>query len=79
MIARGLEVNGIATTLTTWNPGLARIVAPPRYTYSKLLRGSTVGAPNDSAQQRRVLLETLNLLEQSAPLIPVKLNESQEK
>ncbi|HBY99484.1 MAG: hypothetical protein M5U01_07395 [Ardenticatenaceae bacterium] len=78
LIARGLELNGIATTLTTWNPGIARLVAPPRATFTRLARGATIGRPHDTAQQRRVLEATLALLYQDAPLAPVYLDESNE-
>jgi len=65
---------GIATTLTSWS-GLIRRVAPPRYTVTRLNRGSTLGGPHDVAQQRRVLEATLALLAQDAPLPMVRLDE----
>jgi hypothetical protein len=68
---------GIASVLTTWNGGRARITMPPRATFSRLLRGSTLGAPGDHAQQRRVLEATLALLAQDAPIAPVNLAETQ--
>ena len=78
LIARALEVNEVATTLTTWSAGLARLTAPPRYTASKLKRGSTLGQPGDKAQQRRVLEATLSLLAEDAPVEMVKLDEVAE-
>ena len=78
LIARALELNGIATTLTSWNAGMTRITAPPRATFTKLARGSTLGRPHDAAQQRRVLDATLALLAQDAPLAPVYLDEKAE-
>jgi hypothetical protein len=75
LIARALELAGIATTLTSWNPGLTRRTNPPRATFSKLGRGATLGAPGDAAQQRRVLEATLALLALDAPLDPVYLDE----
>lgn len=77
LIARALEMEGIATTLSSWNPGITRLVAPPRATITRLQRGATLGKPNDPAQQRRVLAATLALLTQDAPLELVKLNESE--
>jgi hypothetical protein len=75
LIARALEGAGIATTLTSWNPGLTRRTKPPRATFTKLGRGATLGMPGDAAQQRRVLEATLALLAQDAPLEPVYLDE----
>lgn len=78
MIARALEQEGIATTITTWNAGRTRVTAPPRATFTKLNRGSTIGAPHDTEQQLRILRATLDLLSQDAPLEPVKLDETME-
>ena len=49
---------------------------PGRATFTNLKRGGTVGNPGDAAQQRRVLDATLALLEQEAPIPPVRLAES---
>lgn len=76
MIARALEMNGIATTQTSWRAGVTRLAGPPRATFTRLARGSTLGKPGDASQQRRVLKATLALLEQDAPLDPVLLDES---
>lgn len=75
MIARALELEGIASTLTSWNAGVTRLSGPPRATFTKLPRGSTLGQPGDKAQQRRVLVQTLALLREDAPLEPVWLEE----
>jgi len=71
-------LNGIATALTSWNAGITRLTAPPRATFTKLVRGSTLGRPHDAAQQRRVLEATLALLAQDAPLDPLYLSEKYE-
>ena len=76
LIARALEIEGIATTLTSWDVERTVILKPPRATYTKLGRGSTLGRPSDGAQQRRVLEATLQLLAQDAPLEPVYLSEA---
>jgi hypothetical protein len=76
LAARALEMNGIATTLTTWNAGVTRLTAPPRGTFTRLARGATVGRPHDAAQQRRVLEATLALLAKDAPVEMVRLDES---
>lgn len=76
LVARALEMNGIATTLTSWNAGVTRLTAPPRATFTRLARGATLGRPGDAAQQRRVLEATLALLAHDAPLEPVTLDET---
>ncbi|MCB0163098.1 MAG: hypothetical protein KDI79_02655 [Anaerolineae bacterium] len=75
LIARALEMAGIATTLTTWIAGVTRLTAPPRGTFTQLARGSTAGNRHDAAQQRRVLEATLALLAQAAPVELVRLRE----
>ena len=75
LIARVLEMEGIATTLTSWNPGVTRLTMPPRATFTGLKRGATMGQPGDTAQQRRVLEATLALLAQDAPVEYARLDE----
>jgi len=75
LIARALELAGTAATIASNNPGRTRITAPPRVTFTRLPRGSTLGLPGDTAQQRRILEATLALLDQAAPLKPVYLDE----
>ncbi len=79
LVARGLEMAGIATTLTSWNAGRTRVTMPPRATFTNLERGATLGKPGDSAQQMRVLRATLALLAEDAPLEPIKLDETWPK
>lgn len=77
LIARGLQLeNGVETVITTWNAGIGRLMNPPRMTTTRLLRGATLGAPGDAAQQRRVIEATLALLNETAPLSPVSLQET---
>jgi len=78
LVARALELGGVATTLTSWNAGVTRLTMPPRATFTRLGRGATLGRPGDTAQQRRVLEATLNLLARDAPLEPVQLDERLE-
>jgi len=78
LIARGLELNGIATTLTSWNAGITRRTLPPRATFTRLARGATMGQPHNHAQQKRVLKATLSLLAKDAPLKPVRLDERED-
>jgi len=75
LIARALEAEGIPTTLTSWNAGIIRGVKPPRGTITALQRGMTLGHPHAVDQQERVLMETLKLLEQDAPVDLVRLDE----
>lgn len=75
LVARALELHGIATTLTSWNAGITRQTMPPRATFTRLSGGVTLGQPHDAAQQRRVLEATLALLGQPAPLDPINLDE----
>ena len=79
LIARALELAGVATTLTSWNAGRTRVTRPPRATFTRLARGATLGRPHDSVQQRRVLDATLALLAEDAPLRPVNLREIWEE
>ena len=74
LIARALEMAGVAATLTSWS-GLIRRVAPPRYTVTRMARGRTLGEPGDAAQQRRILQATLDLLAYDAPIPMVRLSE----
>lgn len=75
LLARGLEMHGIATTLVSWHLSYTQRTAPPRAVISRLQRGMPLGRPGDSEQQRRVLQATLALLAQDAPLATVFLNE----
>ncbi len=75
LLARALEMAGVATTLTSWNP-VIRLAKPPRATLTRLNRGATLGEPHNNVQQRRVLAATLALLAQDAPLDIVHLDET---
>ena len=72
-------MEGIASTLTTWRGGVTRLTEPPRATFTRLLRGMTLGRPHDHQQQRRILEATLTLLEQDAPIEPVLLDETADE
>jgi hypothetical protein len=75
LIARAVEQFGVATTIATWNGDRTWLTKPPRMLYAKTARGSTLGAPGNNTQQRRVIEATLALLERDAPLEPVLLAE----
>jgi len=74
LVARGLEMAGIATVVPAWNAGRIRLVNPPRVLVTGLERGLAFGRPGDSEGQRAVLESALRLLEQDAPLEPVYLS-----
>lgn len=76
LVARALEVNNIASTLTTWDADMAYLSAPPRLTATYLPAGSPLGMPHDEAQQRRVVTATLKLLELNSPTGIIYLNET---
>lgn len=75
LVARALEVNYIATTMTCWDGDQARETAPPRGTATGLPPTTPVGMPGDLDQQRRVLEATLGLLEKDAPTGIIDLDE----
>ena len=75
LLCRALEIEAIPATMTTWRDGVPRLSKPPRVTFTKLPRGSSLGLPHDEAQQRRVLEATLALLEQEAPIDFITLDE----
>lgn len=75
LIARALELEGIATVVVAWNGGRIRLVNPPRALITRLTRGLVFGHPGEDEQQRRVLKAALSLLEQDAPLEPVYIEE----
>lgn len=75
LIARALELVGIATVVVAWNAGRIRMVSPPRAAITKLPRGTAFGLPGDKVGQQHVLNETLTLLEEDAPLKPVYLDK----
>ena len=77
LIARALELVGIATTLVAWNGGRIRMVAPPRAAITRLPRGTAFGIPHDEAGKRYVFEKTLALLAKDAPLKPVYLDKNQ--
>ena len=76
LVARALEMEGIATVVVAWNGGRIRLVNPPRVLITRLERGLVFGHPGHDEQQRRVLTAALSLLEQEAPLPPQVVEES---
>jgi len=69
LIARGLEIEGIATSVISWKAGIIRAIKPPRVLITDTDRGATVGKPHDKYQQESILTTALNLLEKNAPIV----------
>ena len=63
LIARGLEGEGIPTSLVSVMPGLSSPARPPRQVIRRLNIGATVGRPHDIAGQRETLTKMLALVE----------------
>jgi len=76
LIARALEIEGIPTVIPAWRGGILKRLNAPRYTTNNLQRGMTLGKPFDSAQQLRIISETLAMLNYPATGIPKQLQES---
>jgi hypothetical protein len=71
LIARGLEINSIATVVVSWKAGIIRAIKPPRALLTNTERGSTMGNAHDSVGQARILSAALELFRLDAPLDPV--------
>jgi hypothetical protein len=63
LVARHLEANGIPTVTFSCARDITEAVLPPRSVFLDYPLGSTCGRPNDSANQRAVILAGLRLLE----------------
>lgn len=63
LIARALEARGIATICMSSAYSITRAVNPPRSVFLDYPLGHTAGKPNDPANQRRIMIDTLNTLE----------------
>jgi hypothetical protein len=67
LVARGLEVNRIATVVVSWNAAITINSAPPRAVTTNLASGCNLGSPGNYNQQRRIIESALALLEYNAP------------
>lgn len=63
-----IEKSGIATVSVTMLPEITAKVDPPRVFFADYSLGYPLGAPNDAALQRRIVLSALALLNQPAPI-----------
>lgn len=75
LIARDVEISGIATTMTSWNAGIIQRIMPPHVVIIELPRGSSMGHPHHHSEQQNVLNATLALLSEEAPVPLVYLEE----
>lgn len=66
LVAAELERRGIATVAVQLLREIAEAVRPPRALLVPYPFGYPLGAPNDSALQRRVMEAALDLLEEDA-------------
>ena len=67
LLAAALEARGIVTACIALVRSVAERVRPPRALAVPFPFGRPLGAPGDSALQRRVLLALLSLLEARGP------------
>jgi hypothetical protein len=65
LVARALELRGIATVCLASLPGAIAQVRPPRVLTVPFERGMTVGPPGDVPTQRAVLTQALALLREA--------------
>jgi hypothetical protein len=63
VLARTLESAGFSTILVTMMPFWAERIGVPRTLAVEFPFAQTLGQPHDTAQQRRVLLQALDVLE----------------
>ena len=63
MIARELELRGIATVSLSCAWSITQAVNPPRAVFLDFPLGRTAGPPDNRALQRRIMLDTLHALE----------------
>ena len=83
ILQRSIEAAGIPTVLVAALPTIAAQLGAPRIAAPDTPMGATMGAPDDPAQQSRILLASLRLLEsaetpgQIAPLAETYRTASQ--
>ena len=63
LVARVVEEAGIPTVLVSTGRDLTAQVRPPRSVFVNFPMGNPFGRPGDWAQQRRILLDALELAE----------------
>jgi len=60
-VARRLEEMGIATVTVSTGRDLSQQILAPRTVFANFPMGNAFGRPNDAAQQRRILMDALDL------------------
>ena len=63
LVARVIEASGIPTVLVSTGRDLTFQVRPPRSVFVNFPMGNPFGRPGDRAQQTRILLDALHLVE----------------
>lgn len=77
ILQRLIENAGIPTVLVAALPTIATQLGAPRIAAPDTPMGATMGAPDDAAQQARILLASLRLLETiEAPGTVVAIDET---
>jgi hypothetical protein len=66
VLARSLEASGLSTVLITMMPYWAEKAGVPRTLGVEFPFGHTLGAAGDAAQQTRVLMQALDLLNEAS-------------
>jgi len=75
LIARGLELKGIATVVISWKAGIIRAIKPPRALLASTSRGETMGPPGDPSRQKKILKSALMLFEKDIFQEPILWSE----
>ena len=65
MLARTLEAEGLSTILVTMMPYWSEKIGTPRTLAVEFPFGHTLGMPHDYEQQRRVILQALDVLQRA--------------
>ncbi len=84
LVARYLEEKGISTVILTPTPEFNREIGFPRTVALEYPYGRPIGEVNDAASQRRILLITLDMLNDAkepgqVDHLPMKWHEAPEK
>lgn len=73
LVARVVEESGIPTVLVSTGRDLTAQVRPPRSAFVNFPMGNPFGAANEPEQQRRILVEALELATSTEPGVLIDL------
>jgi chloramphenicol 3-O-phosphotransferase len=82
LIARQLEARGISTICMSSARSITERVNPPRSVYLDFPLGHTAGRPDDVAEQRHIMIDTLRALETiqvPGTLVPLRYRWSEDE